>query len=163
MQKRLRAELATLPKNYSSVDLAALPYLDAFLRETLRVYPPAPSPMPRVVPQRGFSFKGVDYPPNVSSSTPSCARRSRHLGVPDLLTDLWCFSDNYFCTAIHYSQKCRHFRKAGEFQPGKMDWGLAGRERADEQSIHPLFRWPTRVTFPCRTSVACKIANMWLP
>ncbi|KAH6676808.1 cytochrome P450 [Halenospora varia] len=64
MQKKVRSELATLPKNYSSVDLAALPYLDAFLRETLRVYPPAPSPMPRVVPQQGFSFEGVDYPPN---------------------------------------------------------------------------------------------------
>jgi cytochrome P450 len=66
MERRLRDELKTLPQKYSSVDLAKLPYLDAIVRETLRVYSPAPSPMPRVVPQTGFTLEGVEYPPNVS-------------------------------------------------------------------------------------------------
>ena len=66
MQTKLRAELSTLPKGYNSVDLATLPYLDAFVRETLRVYPPAPSPMPRLVPPQGLSYEGIYYPPNVS-------------------------------------------------------------------------------------------------
>lgn len=66
MEKRLREELLTLSANYSSIDVAKLPFHDAFLRETLRVYPPAPSPMPRVVPPQGFTFEGMEYPPNVS-------------------------------------------------------------------------------------------------
>lgn len=66
VEKRLRAELATLPPNYSSTDLAGLRYFDAFLRETLRIFPPAPSPMPRVVPAEGFTIEGVTYPPHVS-------------------------------------------------------------------------------------------------
>jgi len=67
MDKRLRSELSTLPNDYSSADLALLPYLDAFIRETLRIYPPAPSPMPRVVPSQGLILEGVEYPPHVSS------------------------------------------------------------------------------------------------
>ncbi|KAI3588990.1 cytochrome P450 [Fusarium oxysporum f. sp. albedinis] len=62
---RLRLELSSLGKSYSSTDLANLPYLDSVIRETLRVYPPAPAPMPRVVPKSGFEFEGVSYPPDV--------------------------------------------------------------------------------------------------
>lgn len=62
---RLRLELSSLGKSYSSTDLANLPYLDGVIRETLRVYPPAPAPMPRVVPKSGFEFEGVSYPPDV--------------------------------------------------------------------------------------------------
>ncbi|VTT81617.1 unnamed protein product [Fusarium fujikuroi] len=66
VDRRLRIELSSLGKSYSSSDLASLPYLDAVIRETLRIYPPAPAPMPRVVPKSGFEFEGVSYPPDIS-------------------------------------------------------------------------------------------------
>lgn len=65
INKRLREELATLAKPYSGPDLASLSYMDAVIRETLRVFPPAPSAMPRVVPSEGLTMDGVHYPPGV--------------------------------------------------------------------------------------------------
>lgn len=65
MEQRLRNELKTLPQNYANTDLSQLPFLDALLRETLRVYPPAPSPMPRVVPSGGLTVAGTFLPPGV--------------------------------------------------------------------------------------------------
>ncbi|KAH7239518.1 cytochrome P450 [Fusarium tricinctum] len=72
VNNRLRLELSSLGKSYYSTDLANLPYLDAVIRETLRVYPPAPAPMPRVVPKTGFEFEGVSYPPDVSEILQRC-------------------------------------------------------------------------------------------
>ncbi|KAJ3543133.1 hypothetical protein NM208_g3730 [Fusarium decemcellulare] len=62
IQQRLRVELETIPQGYTGADLSSLPFLDAVLKETLRIYPPALSAMPRVVPSSGAKIKGVHYP-----------------------------------------------------------------------------------------------------
>ncbi|CAK7203110.1 hypothetical protein SEUCBS139899_005839 [Sporothrix eucalyptigena] len=59
IDRKLRAELSTLPAESSYTELAKLPYMDSVIRETLRIYPPAPSPMPRIVPASGFSMGNV--------------------------------------------------------------------------------------------------------
>ncbi|KAL6414239.1 uncharacterized protein AUP68_00757 [Ilyonectria robusta] len=65
IQRRLRVELQTVPQEDTGAYLASLPFLDAVIKETLRIYPPAPSAMPRVVPPGGAEVEGVHYPPNV--------------------------------------------------------------------------------------------------
>ncbi|KAJ7615888.1 cytochrome P450 [Roridomyces roridus] len=50
IQERLRAELACMPEQMDFDQLVGLPYLDGFIRETLRLYPPIPL-MSRIVTQ----------------------------------------------------------------------------------------------------------------
>lgn len=101
---RLRLELSSLGKSYSSTDLANLPYLDAVIRETLRVYPPAPAPMPRVVPKTGFEFEGVSYPPDVSKILERClmdlrAFKPRQGPVAANIPP----TDRYLSSALHHT------------------------------------------------------------
>ncbi|KAJ2890852.1 uncharacterized protein MKZ38_001275 [Zalerion maritima] len=95
-ERRLRDELSTLPPKYSSTDLAGLRYFDAFLRETLRIFPPAPSPMPRIVPAGGFTMDGITYPPHtiISSQPYSIHRDPKVFDRPDAFDpDRWLTAD----------------------------------------------------------------------
>ncbi|KAK0461977.1 cytochrome P450 monooxygenase pc-bph [Desarmillaria tabescens] len=63
IQAKLRAELdAHIPGNHSVSfeDVQQLPYLDACINETLRMYSAVPGSLPRVVPEGGMSISGHD-------------------------------------------------------------------------------------------------------
>ena len=46
--------------SFKTIELEKLPYLNAVIRETLRMWPPAPSPFFRVCPPQGTILSG--YP-----------------------------------------------------------------------------------------------------
>jgi cytochrome P450 len=50
--------------------IAALPYLNACIKEAFRRYPPVPVGLPHRTPQEGSTICGHYVPPNVSHSTP---------------------------------------------------------------------------------------------
>ncbi|PBL02712.1 cytochrome P450 [Armillaria gallica] len=63
IQAKLQAELdAHIPRNHSVSleDVQQLPYLDACINETFRVYSAVPGGLPRVVPEGGMSIAGND-------------------------------------------------------------------------------------------------------
>jgi cytochrome P450 len=57
------------PSDMSMESVAALPYLNACLKETLRLYPPVATGMPRMTPAEGSTICGQFVPPGVSTST----------------------------------------------------------------------------------------------
>jgi cytochrome P450 len=59
---RLRQELLTLRTSPSAQDIEALPFLDAVLLETMRLYPAAFGPFPRNVPMKGATLGGFHVP-----------------------------------------------------------------------------------------------------
>lgn len=62
IQKKLENEVSTLPDDFTASDLEALPYMNAVIEETLRLYGPIPGALPRVVPESGLSIAGYFLP-----------------------------------------------------------------------------------------------------
>ncbi len=68
---KLTAEIRSTFKSESDIDFASvstLPYLLACLDEALRMYPPVPIGLPRVVPRGGANIAGHYVPEKVSHS-----------------------------------------------------------------------------------------------
>jgi Cytochrome P450 len=89
IQDKLRAELKTI--EYDSTGMPSLraadklPYLDAVIKETLRVYPSIPMSEPRVVPPKGTMIYGYEIPGGAICSLQSYTenRDSRVFPDPD--------------------------------------------------------------------------------
>lgn len=68
---RLQAEIRTRYQHYSEINSSTaqhLPYLKAVILEGLRIFPPVPFALPRVVPEGGDSVDGCFIPEGVSLS-----------------------------------------------------------------------------------------------
>lgn len=66
---KLTAEVRTSFRSESEIDLSGvsnLTYMLACLDEALRIYPPAPLALPRVIPEGGGTIAGYDVPEGVS-------------------------------------------------------------------------------------------------
>ena len=67
---KLTEEVRTAFKDESEINMASvnkLTYMLACLDEALRVYPPVPTGLPRVIPPEGRTVLGRHIPPDVSS------------------------------------------------------------------------------------------------
>lgn len=72
IQQKLREELVQNPQS----KLDELPYLDAVIKEGLRLFPPIPMSLPRYVPENGRTVCGYTLP---AGSIVSCQAYSLHL------------------------------------------------------------------------------------
>ncbi|KAJ3542904.1 hypothetical protein NM208_g3856 [Fusarium decemcellulare] len=69
VKETLVSELERLSHPFSDSDLRSLPYLNAVIDETLRLYAAAPSALPRVVPRGGSTLAGHYIPEDTIVST----------------------------------------------------------------------------------------------
>ena len=69
VQKRLEEEVATLDVGFTDANLETLPYLNAVIEESLRLYGSAPGSLPRTVPESGLQVQGYYIPPGYTVET----------------------------------------------------------------------------------------------
>lgn len=71
LREKIEAEVAALSDDYTDSDLLNLPWLNAIISETLRLYGPISSALPRVAPPDGAALGGVSIPGGTLISTQS--------------------------------------------------------------------------------------------
>lgn len=69
VRESLLRDLAALPEDFSDRETLQLPYLDHVINETLRVYAPVPTGLPRTVPNGGATLAGHWIPAGVTVTT----------------------------------------------------------------------------------------------
>jgi cytochrome P450 len=62
LQRKLEEEVAVLSAGFKDADMEPLPWLNATMQETLRVYAAVPGTLPRVVPKGGITIAGHYLP-----------------------------------------------------------------------------------------------------
>lgn len=72
---KLRDELKGASDPITFEQAKGIPYLEAVIKEALRVHPAAGLPMQRVVPQGGRTIAGRFFPAGVSLALPGAVRR----------------------------------------------------------------------------------------
>lgn len=78
--KKLKAEIRSAFKSEQDINLQStneLEYLSACLNEALRLYPPAPNALPRIIPKGGTNIAGQYVPENVRIFLPLWSNRRR--------------------------------------------------------------------------------------
>jgi cytochrome P450 len=68
---KLEDEFARIPEDYDDVLLEKLPYLNAVIVETLRLYGSAPGALPRITPAQGINVQDRFVPGGVTLTTQS--------------------------------------------------------------------------------------------
>lgn len=71
VRRKLEQEVKQLPDDYDDTALEKLPYLNAVITETLRLYGSAPGALPRTTPAKGIEVNGIYIPPGVTLTTQS--------------------------------------------------------------------------------------------
>ncbi|KAK9784239.1 hypothetical protein SCARD494_13023 [Seiridium cardinale] len=100
VRSRLEEEIHSAFEDESQITLAAatnLPFLHAVVEETLRIYPPVPIGLPRIVPKGGSIISGKFVPEGTTVSVAQYAayRSETHFSDPDsFLPDRWLNVDN---------------------------------------------------------------------
>lgn len=62
LRKKIEDEVTALSDDYTDADLLELPWLNGIISETLRLYGPIASALPRVAPPEGSILGGISIP-----------------------------------------------------------------------------------------------------